>query len=232
MFEFRVAVARRAARLVAGAVLILGAVQLARAALIAKNPLEGALLSHLPHEIGATELIAATWLVALASYAIVRVAVTAWWPRHAQVALTPALDALSLAVPAAGIALMAPLTLHLPVALYVSDGEGFDAWVWLSVVIVGPTHLVFAGLVARRARQLAYGRPAIVWGKIAGISVVVASVPWIVFLFTPTLVGITALVLAPLCRVMDRVAARDGAERAALGYLPIATVVQRGRAAA
>src|SRR5690349_11715443 len=57
-----------------------------------------------------------------------------------------ALLAASLAIPAAGLALMLPLSLH----MIVMKGD-FDSWVRMSVTVVGLAHVVFAVLFAARA---------------------------------------------------------------------------------
>jgi hypothetical protein len=224
MFETRVAAARRVARLVAGIILLGGAASLA---------LWG-ISGHGDQQQPALLLLAGTWAVAAIAYATVRFVVTATYPEHEVARAFPMrFEFLSLAVPAVGIALLTPLTLHLPVALYAGGRAGFEWWAWLSIRLVGVAHLALGLLVAIRAHQLAHGRRPMGWQRIAGICTIVASVPWIILFPVPILVGLTAIAMAPLALVMERVAARDRAEREALQtWVPTAIVVKHGRAAA
>jgi hypothetical protein len=132
----------------------------------------------------------------------------------------------ALVVPAVGAALMLPLTLHLLVGVVISSTpRGFDEWAGLSVLFTGPTHLVLAALVARRARQLATGLPAISPAKIYGICVAVSCLPFAIFVLPPFLVGLTGLPLAALMSLMAPLAERDR-RAAADEALPRAAVVR------
>ncbi|MGK3992085.1 hypothetical protein [Sorangium sp. So ce1024] len=68
----------------------------------------------------------------------------------------------SVALPLAGFALLAPLSLHLVLYFLVSGWSlswsallaSFDVWIWLSLALVGHVHLVVAYLAFRYARRL------------------------------------------------------------------------------
>src|SRR5689334_7689657 len=83
-----------------------------------------------------------------------------------------AIEFAALVVPSVGVVLMLPLLLHMPWAVFMANSlDGFDTWVKLSLVIVGPTHLVAAALVGLRAFQLTTGRKPMNLGLIYGVAI-------------------------------------------------------------
>lgn len=214
--------ARRLGRIASGVVLLLGAASLAGAAWSTSTGPHGAT------RLGAVRLIGQTWLIAALVGAVVR-AVAArlrWRPTPA------ALFAESVMVPTAGIALLLPITLHLPVVLLVGGASAFDFWVIASLWITGLAHAVFAGLCVLRARQLVAGRPAVTPRTIYIATLVTACVPFVLlWAIPPVLVAITALPFVPMLHAMQRLVERERAEIAAVpGRLPraIAVLPQRG----
>ena len=111
---------------------------------------------------------------------------------------------LSWVLPAIGVALLLPLTLHIPVAIALGGNlNGFDAWAKISIAITGPAHVAFAFLAALRAARIAQGRPAMTCTRIYIVTIVVASVPFALLLFIPpVLVGLTGFAIMPLLERM------------------------------
>jgi hypothetical protein len=207
MFKFS-AYGRRVGRTAFGAVLIVGM---------------GVLVRRLAIDVeraGSAYLIPATWAAAFAAYAI-----TGWLGSRRTLDHADELAAGSLAVPAAGVALILPLTLHLLVGLALTrDLAAFDVWAAASAILTGPTHLAFAVLVARRARQLAAGAPAMPPNRIYGICVAVSCLPFAVIVLPPIFVMVTGLPILPLLHWMESLAARDR-DRGAAEALPRAIAV-------
>jgi hypothetical protein len=201
----------------------------------------------------ASEIIAATWLAALAAGAAASAAARAiaglvGGPRSLDVRF-----AASLKVPAAGIALLLPLTLHLlPMVALGAGLYPFDVWAMGSLWITGLAHLVFAGLCALRVHELAAGKRAISPSAIYLATVLTSCVP-VVFLadgrvrfvtdmvldvgfeallvIPPILVAFTALPSLWLLRRMQRLAERERTEIAAAQQLPLAVAVLPRRGA-
>jgi hypothetical protein len=141
-------------------------------------------------------------------------------PGRTLVSFAKAQERLSVALPLAGIAFLAPLTIHFVVGQLLSastNGESaadFDGWIRWSVVLVGHAHVVLAYLGFRFARRLAVrssaeikekgtardGFGAIAWTTLASL------VPGaILFLVPPTLVLLTGFAFAPVAyAVMGR----------------------------
>jgi hypothetical protein len=160
-------------------------------------------------------LLALTWLVALVAYAVVRLAVRAAAP-------PPRDDALlreSLVVPAVGIALALPLTIHGLFFLLV--GGDFGEWVAASVALVGLAHLVFALTFGMHAAQLARGEPRMTIRRVFWWSVCASLVPGALFLLPEILTAITGLFVLPVLHMFDALARRD---RDALPVLPVARI--------
>src|SRR5262245_57784890 len=140
--------ARRVGRIAFGLVLLLGVASLATAAWTGSAGVQN------PARFGAARLVVLTWFAAPVAGRVVR-AIAAhlrWRPAAG------ALFAESVIVPTAGIALLLPITFHLPVVVAVADAGAFDFWITASLWITGLAHLVFAGLCVLRARQLVAGR--------------------------------------------------------------------------
>lgn len=125
---------------------------------------------------------------------------------------------------AVGVALVLPLTLHLIwMAVVRGTVSTYGDWVELSVKFTGLSHIVFAGLTALRAWQLASGKPPLSIGIIYGCAAGAAMLPfpWL----PPLIVAVTGLPILPLLYVMRPLAERD---RAASGAaLPTAIVERR-----
>lgn len=210
--------ARRVGRIVASFVLLAGVVAITATAWSAHDQPAPALHT--------AELIGFTWLAALvlgaAARGLVILVRPVWRPE--------ALLAESWLLPAAALALLLPITLHLVVALASGHaGTDFDRWVRASAIITGLAHLMFAGLCMLRAHQLLRREPAISPGKILGAVVATSCVPFVVLLaIPPVLVALTGAPLLPLLRAMAPRIERERAELAAMPHLlPRAAVVDR-----
>jgi hypothetical protein len=191
--------ARRAGRIAGGLVLMGGAFAVVRAV-------------HSTGPIQAQRLFEATWAIAIVAALVVRGIVWLVDPAPRGDALLAA----SLAIPAAGLALILPLSLH----MVVMRGD-FDSWVRMSVTVVGLAHVVFAILFAARAAGLA--RTATPRVSIAAIflwTVFASFVPW-PFIIPQVLTAITGLFILPVLFLFDFLATR---ERAALPHVPLARV--------
>lgn len=233
--------ARQVGRLVFGVVLLAGVtwlvVALGAASFVRPGP--HGLLVRFP----ASQIIGVTWLGALVAGGAAR-AIAGWFdgPRSPD-----ARFAASLVVPAAGMALLLPITLHLlPMAALGAGQYPFDVWAMGSLWITGLAHLVFAGLCALRAHDLAAGKRAISPSAIYFATVLTSCVP-VVFLadgrvrfvtdmaldvgsdallvIPPILVAFTALPFLWLLRALQRVADRERAEIADAQKLPLAIAV-------
>ena len=182
--------ARAVGRIVFGAVALLGAAIFVERILHLRDP-------------HAAKVLGATWTLAF---------VAGWVARQLVAALAKRDDAgdllaVSFAVPAVGVALLLPLTLHLPVALALGVGvDAFDTWAELSLYVTAPAHLTFAFLAALRATRLAQGRPAISTRRIYTITLIVSAIP---FFISSLLVGFTGLAIIPLLDHMPRMIERE-----------------------
>jgi hypothetical protein len=120
------------------------------------------------------------------------------------------LERASMAVPMVAIALLAPLTIHLPFVCLLSP-RGLDKWILLSLAIVGHAHLVLAAMYVRFAHRaskldspaLGAARSRLEWSA-WGATVAASAVPGIVFiLLPPVFTALTGLLFNPLlCRGM------------------------------
>lgn len=108
-------------------------------------------------------------------------------------------------VPAVGMALMMPLTLHLLVARVMSNVDrGFDDWCFWSVLFVSVAHVAFAILVGLRAAAIVQGRPPISVGTIYIATVTLAGVPGVVLVIPLVITAVTGIPLLPLLYGMER----------------------------
>jgi hypothetical protein len=199
--------ARRLARIAFGVVLIAGVAALTTAAWAGGPRLRG-------HGApSSAQIISFTWLAALLLGAVVQFAAArVRWSCEPEALFGP-----SLIVPTAGIALLAPITLHMPIALLITDSRGFDQWVEASLWVTALAHIAFAATSVRRAHQLVTGRPAMSPTRIYVITVLVSCVPFIVLWgIPPVLVGLTAAPLMPLLLRMERIVDRERTEIAAI----------------
>src|SRR4051812_25556978 len=160
-------IARRIGRITFGGVLLVGVVHLIVAACSGESISTG-------RNLDAARTIELTWFTALIAGVVAwRVAMRmrlAWTPER--------LFAESLMVPAAGIALLLPITLHMPVILVIRDSAAFDLWVVASMWITGLAHAVFAITSALRGKQLVAGEATWSPRKIYIATVVTSCVPF------------------------------------------------------
>ncbi|HET7500243.1 MAG TPA: hypothetical protein VFK02_04545 [Kofleriaceae bacterium] len=220
----RQVIARRIARITFGSVLLVGAACLLAAT--CSPAFQHRSMLGVPR-LDATAILVLTWVVAaLASLVAWLIALRLPFSGDPNT-----LFAESLMVPAAGIALLLPLTLHLPVVVGLADREAFDIWVMVSVWITGLAHLVFATMSALRGYQLVAGKPAWSPRKIYVATVLTSCLPFLVlYAIPPALVALTGLPFIPLLRAMDRLVTRERQELAGAPHvLPraIATPVRR-----
>ncbi|HLL22252.1 MAG TPA: hypothetical protein VK427_08975 [Kofleriaceae bacterium] len=126
----------------------------------------------------------------------------------------------SFVLPSVGIALLGPLTLHLPFAL--GDVRALDDWARVCALFAGPAHLVFTMLVGARAQQLVRRADAISLRRIYWTTVAVSCVPFgLMLLIPPFVVMLTA---APMLLILDQIE-RMIAREATSADLPRAIVV-------
>jgi hypothetical protein len=174
--------------------------------------------------IHAWQILLGTWLAAFATAALVRALTNGIAAAEPNELAEDRQRVAALTVPAFGIALIAPLTVHAIVFLLANLGagasphaaEGFDDWVVLSLLLTGPAHVTFATLVGRRAKQLARGAIEISVRTIYIGTVIAACVPGIVLLLPPVVVALTGLPMLPLLYWMPRIAVRDREPRVEL----------------
>jgi len=209
--------ARRAGRTAFGAVLLIGVAYLATGAW------QGSFSPHRAPRLDAMRIIATTWIAAIAAGLVVRAIAGCLrrpWTSEPQFAR-------SVVVPALGIALLLPITLHLPIVVLVADPSGFDTWVMASLWITGLAHLVFATLCGLRGYQLVAGKPAVTPRKIYVITLITSCLPFVVlWAVPPALVAITALPFVPMLHAMARLVDRERLELAtATQALPRAIAV-------
>lgn len=188
-------IVRRKSRIAFGAVLIAGAITMVTSS---------------RHQRGDAALVViVSWLLAIAAGWVVR----AFAPEGPD---SDRLGVAGLAVPIAGIALIGPLTLHMPFALLLGSGtHTFDEWVIMSAGATGPAHLAFVAMSMQRASRLVHGKPARRPGSIYTITIIVSCVPFIVlFAIPPLLVAFTGLPFLPILDLMERIAERERDELA------------------
>jgi hypothetical protein len=205
-------VARRIGRIVFGGVLLAGVAYLVAAACATSGELlamHDVPSPHDPQQLHAARIISFTWLAAAAAGFVA-------WRIAARVPLVRQPDWLfaeSLMAPTLGIALLLPITLHMPVGLLLADSVGFDSWVVTSVWVTSLTHCVFAGACTLRVHELVTGRPARSPRSIYAATVTTSCIPFILaFAIPPVIVAITALPFLPLLRVMETLVARERRE--------------------
>lgn len=163
-------------------------------------------------------VIGTTWLAALATGGAV----------HAAVRVFPSLRIMprgitSFVVPAVGVALLLPITIH--ALWYLASGAvpwSFDRWATFALQVTAPSHVCFAIMVGRRATQLARGHAPVSVARIFVATVAVASFPFgIPMLMLPSVVvALTGIPIVPVLVLMERLAVphRDG-------DLPVARVL-------
>ena len=195
--------ARRVGRITFGVVLLAGVAWLATAAW------SGSFGPHRWPRLDAARIVGLTWLAAIAVGVAARlVAGRVRWSHGSE-----ALFARSVVIPTLGIALLLPITLHLPIVLLIADADAFDFWVIASLWITGLAHLVFATTSAVRGYRLVTGQAALSPAAIYVATLITSCVPFVVlWAIPPTLVAITALPFLPMLRAMERRIARERLE--------------------
>lgn len=146
--------------------------------------------------------------------------------RRAAVRLASRGERASLALPLAGIGLLAPLAIHFVVFCLLSLGQGngssrfssFDWWIGCTLLLVGIAHLVLAYQAWRFANKIAatptgnleHRNPMDGWGAL-GWTVAGSLVPGLIAIaIPPVLVFLTGLVFVPLSfRTMYRRALQE-----------------------
>jgi hypothetical protein len=195
--------ARRVGRIAFGVVLLAGVAWLATAAWSVSFD------GRDPKQLEAARIIGLTWLAAIAAGLAARGIAARVRGSHG----SETLFAKSVVIPTLGIALLLPITLHLPVVLLVSDAGGFDFWVVASLWVTGLAHLVFATTCALRGYRLVTGKPAMSPTRIYVATLITSCVPFVVlWAIPPALVAITALPFVPLLHAMERRIARERLE--------------------
>lgn len=212
--------ARRFGRITFGGVLLVGVGRLIATAFSGEL---GRASIYTSRGLDAARTIELTWLIAVLA------GVVAWRvATHVRFAPNPErLFAASLMVPAVGIALLLPITLHMPVILVIRDSAAFDVWVVASMWITGLAHAVFAITSALRGKQLVTGDATWSPRKIYIATVVTSCVPFaVLYAIPPVIVAITALPFVPLLRAMEWIAVRERRELATARHpLPRAIAV-------
>lgn len=133
--------------------------------------------------------------------------------RWAAARIVHASEKQSLALPMAGISLLAPLSLHLVVWCVLGDGDigsrrwlsGFDWWICASLLLVGIAHVVLAGLCVRFAGKVADASLASLSRKspmsgwaVLGWTVLAACVPGVIAFAIPVAIVFVTGVFIPL----------------------------------
>jgi hypothetical protein len=131
-----------------------------------------------------------------------------------------------LVLPSVGVAVLMPITIHLPFVIFGEGGRSaFDEWAELSLAITGPTHIALAGLVLIRAFQLATSDRALSPWAIYLVCVVVSCIPYaFLFFIPPALVALTGLPMLALMKLLGHIA---DAERTEASELPHAIAMIR-----
>jgi hypothetical protein len=207
-------IARRIGRITFGAVLLAGTLYLVAASVADGDP---------PLHLGIHGIVLSIWLLAALAGCAAR-----WLAGRVRPAVAPDWRfAASLSVPVAGIALLLPITLHMPVALIIGGSDGFRTWVSLSAWIAGPAHLVFAATSVLRTHQLVAGVRAWSPYRVYATTVITSCVPYVLLVgIPPALVAITGVLFLPLLEKLEGIVDRERDELAGLpGYLPRATVL-------
>jgi len=185
--------ARRAGRATFGVGLIAGACALVSGA-IAR------------HELHAAHLIGMTWAASIAAgmlvWGVSRLLAHRWRPDTLKYA--------GLVLPAVGLALIAPLTTHLLVALPLGL-RSFDNWVELSLIVAGAAHIAFAVASAYRVIALVDGTRVLSVQWVYLIVFLVSCVPFVVLIVVPIIVALTGIAMLPILYAPEAIVARERA---------------------
>lgn len=207
----RIVIGSRARRVVFGGTLVVGALALlGRAAL---HDLVNA--PRVPH---AWHVVVFTWLLALvAAVCAAPLARCLLSQRCPGIDDDDRLFVASLTLPAAGLALLLPITLHMPIALLLGGSAAFDRWCTWSVAIVGHAHIVLAVLAAHRAAGLCDEEPERGSGRVVRsaaasylITILVSVVPFgLRAVIPPLLIAVTGLPLLGCTSLLVRIIERE-----------------------
>lgn len=174
MFNFSVA-QRRAARIVAGLVLITGAI-----ALLQRGFRDAYLV------------LGATWAAGAVAYVLAACV----HPRRA-LEHTDERAVASFVLPSVGVVLLLPFTLHAIVSLaFEGTARSFDEWITWTIGMTAPAHLMCALLVWIRAARLARGKHALSTRQVYLWTVVAGCVPGAIFVLPPLVIAVTGLPIA------------------------------------
>jgi hypothetical protein len=183
---------RQLARIAFGVVLLAGAIWLIATARARANDYGDGR--------SCADVLAAVWSGAVLAALVTRV-IASWLPARPTSAR---LASASLTIPAAGVTLLLPISLHC-LWFSCSDGlAGFDDWVWFCILLTGPAHLTFLLLTVMRARQLALGREPVAVATIYVWCVIMGSLP--LPLLPSAVIAITGIPIAPLLWLMKPLA--------------------------
>ena len=202
--------ARRAGRTVFGSVLILGTIWLFYAGCSGRHDWQRERYAAGPFD--AAQIIGLTWLAAVvagvAAWRLVR-----WRP------LTGGRGRLlyaSVMIPAAGFAVLLPISLHCLVALAISERQAFGDWVIWSILYSGLAHLALLLACLGRSYQLVAGKPAWSPATIYFVVVAVSCVPFIILILPPLIVAATGIGFLPVLYAMQWTTEREHADMASL----------------
>jgi len=188
----------RASRLAFGLVMIAGVVLLAQNTLADAHDQPGLARwlapPHGQHTWHAWQVIVATWLgaiIAALPCLLLRDRGDRW-----RVA--------SYVVPAVGIALLLPLTIHMPIVLKTSGAKAFDDWCIYSGIFALAAHIAFAAMVGARAKAIVEGREPMAVQTIYGVTVAMSCVPGLLVILPPMITSATGIPIVPLLFLMER----------------------------
>ena len=162
-------------------------------------------------DYGPAALLLVSWPVALGTYLLARALLRATRvARRLDIVLAErslfGLEVASIALPLAGIAFAAPLTLHAAVGALKGDLNGFVEWMKFSAIIVGHAHLALAAHGWMFAREL-HRKPStdeqisvrVERSWLGGLAVMCGIVPGVVLIgIPPLLVLVTGVVFVPV----------------------------------
>jgi hypothetical protein len=179
-----------------GVVMIVGALLLIDTSLGDGHPRFGSWYPPPPgqHHWHAWQLICGTWIVATMT-ALVGLLIPDRDDRF-RVA--------SYVVPSIGVALLLPLTIHMPIALGMSGVEAFDEWCLYSVIFAGAAHIAFALMAGARAKAIVEGREPLAVHTLYGVTVAMACVPGLLVVLPILIVAATGIPILPLLYLMER----------------------------
>lgn len=197
MFKTQAEQARFAARIGFGVGLIGGAIALVACVLSATFERRGDSL---------VAVLRTAWLAAFVTGVAVRVGAQ-HLPLLASERARTNLFVASYVVPAIGLALTLPLTLH-ALWWWIGDAHDFDDWAAIAMVLTGVSHLIFATLLALRAADVARGKPQPLSVPVVYVSTVVGGM--LPFPILPSaIIAITGLPILPLLILMRPFADRE-----------------------